>query len=99
MEIELRKDNVIKRVDSEDRAKSLESRGFSRTCGRSGTAAKEKISSEAGKKLEDTKKKLKEAVEYAEAADKQISALNLELVGTKEQLEAAVKKNRTSEKK
>ena len=36
---------------------------------------------------------------YAEEADKKIATLEAELSGTKEQLEAALKKNKAAEKK
>ncbi|MCD7812131.1 MAG: hypothetical protein LUG91_09855 [Ruminococcus sp.] len=99
MKIELRKDNVVKNVDSEDRAKALMAKGFVRTDGKGAGKVKAANSgkelAEVQAKLADTQAKLEEASKYAEEADKKIDSLTLELEGTKEQLEAAVKANTT----
>ncbi len=92
-EIVLKKANVVKRVDSEEKAQDLEAKGFTRADGKSvkrttGDARR----GELEKELSDTKERL-------EAADKKIEALSQELDGTKEQLEAAIKKNKAADKK
>lgn len=110
--IELKRANVVKVVDSEDKAKALEEKGFVRTDGK--TAATSSVTVEglkaqlvkagetiaAGeKKKAELEEKLKEVSEYAEKADKEITELKAELSGTKEQLEAAVKQNKAASKK
>lgn len=91
--IMLKKANVVKCVDSEDKAKALEARGFVRTNGKTvqAPAAKDNTG-----KLE---KELADAREELQGAKKEIQTLKAELEGTKEQLEAATKKNRAAEKK
>lgn len=92
-EIVLKRANVVKRVDSEDKAKALEAQGFVRTDGKTAKAPAAKDNTDKlQKELADTKEQLQEA-------EKKIQTLEAELKGTKEQLEAAVKKNKTAEKK
>lgn len=108
-EIVLKRANVVKSVDSEDKALELEKKGFIRV-GADGTPVSVEDVPPAGyvpgqqlmeavRELNETKERLEEALEYAEKADKKIAGLEAELAGMKEQLEAAVKKNRTAEKK
>lgn len=114
MKIELRRENVVKNVDSEDKAKALEAKGFIRTDGQTVQPSTTKDNTDKlQKELADTKAKLEKVVEKAEAsekeladtkeqlqeAEKKIQALEAELGGTKEQLEAAVKKNKAADKK
>lgn len=92
-EIVLKRANVVKRVDSEDKAKALEAQGFVRTDGKTAKAPAAKDNTDKlQKELADTKEQLQEA-------EKKIQTLEAELKGTKEQLEAAVKKNKAAEKK
>lgn len=99
-EIVLKRANVVKSVDSEDKALALEKKGFIRV-GADGTpvSVEDVSQAEAVRELNETKERLEGALEYAEKADKKIAGLEAELAGMKEQLEAAVKKNRTAEKK
>lgn len=86
--ITLKKENVVKRVDSEARALALEMNGFVRMDGKSTKAP------DAGAgDLEAVKKELADAKEKLEAANKENAKLSQELVGTKEQLAAALKQN------
>lgn len=86
-EIVLKRANVVKRVDSEDKAKALETRGFVRTDGKTA-----KVSAVSEKELADTREQLQEA-------EKKIQTLEADLAGTKDQLETAVKKNKEMSKK
>ena len=108
--IKLKRANVVKEVDSEDRAKALEAKGFVRTDGKSAKAPAGKGDTDKlQKELAETKEKL-QAAEAAEKelesvkaqlqdAEKKAQALETELEGTKEQLEAAVKQNKAAGKK
>ncbi len=113
-DIILRRANVVKKVDSEDKAKALEAKGFIRDGAKKSTAgnsAKEvtelkKSLVEAGKVIEQGDKRrgeleteLADTKAKLEEANKAVEALTLELNGTKEQLEAAVKKNKEDTKK
>lgn len=90
MTIKLRKDNVVKSVDSEDKVKALEVKGFVRTDAKSIKESKEDtVADKLEKELNDTKEQLREA-------EKKIQILEKELSGTMEQLTAAVKKNTTA---
>ena len=105
MEIVMQKDNVVKCVDSEDKAMALAEKGFIR---QGEMTVVNVVSSE--KKIEELKQQLAEAAEVIKVsnerkaeleaqlteAEKQIQELKIELEGTKEQLEAAVKKNKTT---
>lgn len=112
--IKLQRANVIKEVDSEDRAKTLEAQGFVRMDGKSarvpaGMGDADKLQ----KELAQTKEKLQAAESKAEAVEKELESmktqlrdaekktqdLETELEGTKEQLEAAVKQNKAASKK
>ena len=112
--IKLKRANVVKEVDSEDRAKALEAKGFVRTDGKSTKAPAGKGDADKlQKELTETKEKLQTAEGKAEAAEKELEsvkaqlqetekkaqALETELEGTKEQLEAAVKQNKAASKK
>ncbi len=104
--ITLKRENVIKQVESEEQALLLELKGFKRLDAAGKILLKEADTSgqaypeqEALKQeLADVREKLKEASEYAEQADKRIATLEQELAGTKEQLEAALKQNRKQAK-
>ena len=105
MEIVMQKDNVVKCVDSEDKAMTLAAKGFVRL---GEITVVHNISPE--KKVEELKQQLVEATEVIKVsnerkaeleaqlaeAEKQIQELKNELEGTKEQLEAALKKNKTA---
>lgn len=112
--IKLKRANVVKEVDSEDRAKALEAKGFVRTDGKSAKAPAGKGDADKlQKELAETKEQLQAAEGKAEAAEKELEsvkaqlqdaekkaqALETELEGTKEQLEAAVKQNKAAGKK
>lgn len=105
MDITLRKDNVVKKVTSEDMAAALEAKGFVRDGADPAAAAatvdelkrqlvkaSEAVSA-ADEKRGETEKELKDAKENLEEANKNIAELTMELDRTKEQLEAALKKN------
>ena len=91
--IKLKRANVVKEVDSEDRAKALEAKGFVRTDRKTTETPTSKTGSD---KLQ---KELKENNAQLQEAKKKVQALETELDGTKEQLEAAVKKNKAVDKK
>nr|DAY79453.1 MAG TPA: Thymopoietin protein [Caudoviricetes sp.] len=110
--IELKRANVVKVVDSEDKAKALEAKGFVRTDGKTAAASnvtveelKEQlvkagtIIASGDEKRAELEEKLKEASEHAQKADKENAELKAELSGVKEQLEASVKQNRAASKK
>lgn len=109
--IELKRANVVKVVDSEDKAKALEAKGFVRTDGKTAASnvtveeLKEQlvkagtIIASGDEKRAELEEKLKEASEYAQKADKENAELKAELSGIKEQLEAAVKQNKAASKK
>ncbi len=83
MKIELRKDNVVKRVASEDEARVLEARGFFRTDGKTAR----KTSSDA--EVKALNEQLVRAAEVIEAADRRKGELEKELADTKAELEEA----------
>ncbi len=107
-EIVLRRANVVKKVDSEDKAKALEAKGFIRDGAKAAVtdlkaenAELKKSLVEAGKVIDqgdDRSGELEEELADAKAklgdAEKKIEDLTNELTGTKEQLEAALKKNK-----
>lgn len=86
--ITLKKENVVKRVDSEARALVLELKGFARTDGKSAKAPDIGVGG-----LEAVKKELADTKEKLEAANKENAKLSQELDGTKEQLATALKQN------
>lgn len=98
----LRRDNVVKEVESEDLAAELETKGFLRDGARKGdVAAPKELNADlerVEKELAETKEKLAEATKYAEERDKENEQLKAELEGTKEQLETAIKKNNSKTK-
>ena len=95
--IELKRANVVKQVDSEDRAKALEAKGFVRTDGR--TAPESEKLQAAEDKAEAAEKELESVKAQLHKAEKKAQTLETELEGTKEQLEAAVKQNKAANKK
>lgn len=99
-EIVLKRANVVKRVDSEDRAKALEAKGFVRTDGKTAEAPAGKGDAEKlQKELAETKEQLETVKAQLQDAEKKAQTLETELAGTKEQLEAAVKQNKAASKK
>lgn len=86
--IVLKRANVVKQVDSEDRAAALEEKGFLRE----GAALKAPPGEE--KRAAALKQELTETRKQLAAANKEIEKLQQELKGTTEQLEAALKQNR-----
>lgn len=103
--ITLRRANVVKEVLSEEAARALERKGFVRDGAAFGntapcdTAALKKQMEAAKDKAERYAGELKEARKKLEEADKRVRELSRELDGTREQLEAAVRKNAASAKK
>lgn len=113
-DIILRRANVVKKVDSEDKAKALETKGFIRDGAKKSTAGNstkeiaelKKSLEEAGKVIEQGDKRrgeleteLADTKAKLEEANKTVETLIAELNGTKEQLEAAIKKNKELSKK
>ena len=114
MGIVLKKDNVVKEVDSEDKAVALEAKGFLRL---GGTVLQVFSPAEEVVKLKQQLSKAAETIEISnkrkaeleeelasvkhqlQEAGQEIQALKNELEGTKEQLEAAVKKNKAANAK
>ncbi len=105
MDITLRKDNVVKKVASEDMAAALEAKGFTRDgavpaaaavtvdeLNRQLVRASEAVSA-ADEKRGEAEAELKEVKKQLEEANKKNAELARELDGTKEQLDAALKKN------
>ncbi len=86
--IVLKKANVVKQVDSEERAAALEEKGFLRE----GAALKTPPGEE--KRTAALKQELTEIRKQLAAANKEIEKLQQELKGTTEQLEVALKQNR-----
>lgn len=86
--IVLKKANVVKQVDSEERAAALEKKGFLRE----GAALKTPPGEE--KRTAALKQELTEIRKQLAAANKEIEKLQQELKGTTEQLEVALKQNR-----
>ncbi len=105
MDITLRKDNVVKKVNSEDMAAALEAKGFVRN----GAAIDVPVATvdelkqqlvkaseavfAADEKRGEAEMELKDVREKLEESNKKIAELTRELASTKEQLEVAVKKN------
>lgn len=112
-DIVLRRANVVKRVDSEDKAQALEAKGFLRDGEKAPAGVPAADAAElkeqlikAGKVIEAADKRrgeleaeLADTKEQLDAALKENASLKTELSGMKEQLEAAVKKNKAAEKK
>ncbi len=92
----LRNGNVVKEVESEDRAKALEAKGFVRD-GSDPIPAGGDIKA-LEKELKKTKEDLVRASEYMEASDKHKGELEKELADAKLELEA-VKGQLEDEKK
>lgn len=85
--ITLRKDNVVKRTDSETKAARLEAAGFVRDGAKTAPEADGNVHAAQEEALSEAKEELA-------GAKKEIASLKQELDGTKEQLETAVTKNR-----
>ena len=94
-EIELKRANVVKRVDSEDKAKALEAKGFVRTDGTVANKTESNAASEAV--INELKEQLLKAGKVIEASDARRGELEKELTSTKEKLEEADKKIATLE--
>lgn len=88
VKIVLKRANVVKQVDSEERAAALEEKGFLRE----GAVPKAPPGEE--KRTAALKQELTEIRKQLAAANKEIERLQRELKGTTEQLEAALKQNR-----
>lgn len=106
-EIVLKRANVVKRVDSEDKAKALEEKGFVRADGRTALdvnsdALVVELKSQiikAGEVIKTADARRGELEKKLAEAEDRIRTLETELSGTKEQLEAAVEKNKETAKK
>ena len=83
-EIELKRANVVKRVDSEDKAKALEAKGFVRTDGTVANKTESNAASEAV--INELKEQLLKAGKVIEASDARRGELEKELTSTKEKL-------------
>ena len=83
-EIELKRANVVKRVDSEDKAKALEAKGFVRTDGTVTNKTESNAASEAV--INELKEQLLKAGKVIEASDARRGELEKELTSTKEKL-------------
>ncbi len=92
-EIELKRDNVVKRVDSQDRAKALEAKGFVRTDGKKAPES----GVDVDKVVSELKERLTEASRTMEKADEVKGKLENELAETKEKLQAAEGKAEAAE--
>lgn len=90
--IVLRMGNVVKEVDSEEKAKDLEEKGFCRDGKKPKSISKETMA-DLEKENALLQERLQEAEEYAKNADEKIAGLERELEGTREQLKAAVETN------
>jgi len=96
-EIELKRANVVKRVDSEDKAKALEAKGFVRTDGTVTNKTESNAASEAV--INELKEQLLKAGKVIEASDARRGELEKELTSTKEKLEEASKYAENADKK
>lgn len=100
MEIILKKANVVKQVDSEDKAKVLEAKGFVRD----GTTAKNVLKSGSNiaaleKEVAELKESLTRASETIETANQRKGELEKELSETKEKLEEVTKHSQEADGK
>lgn len=86
--ITLRKENVVKQVETEEKARALQAKGFLRD------GARKEAASDDAAELSALQEELEDAKELLEAEQKKNAALQAELDGTKEQLETALKQNR-----
>ena len=96
-EIELKRANVVKRVDSEDKAKALEAKGFVRTDGTVANKTESNAAYEAV--INELKEQLLKAGKVIEASDARRGELEKELTSTKEKLEEASKYAENADKK
>lgn len=96
-EIELKRANVVKRVDSEDKAKALEAKGFVRTDGTVANKTESNAAYEAV--INELKEQLLKAGKVIEASDARRGELEKELTSTKEKLEEASKYAEEADKK
>lgn len=109
VKIVLKRANVVKQVDSEERAAALEEKGFLREGAvpkappgeeKRTEALKQELTeirkqlAAANKEIERLQQELKGTTKQLAAANKEIEKLQQELKGTTEQLEAALKQNR-----
>ena len=85
--IELKRGNVVKRVDSEDRAKALEAKGFVRTDGKTVREA----GTDVDKVVSELQRRLAEASKVMEKADEAKGKVEAELAEAKAKAEAAEK--------
>ena len=96
-EIELKRANVVKRVDSEDKAKALEAKGFVSTDGTVTNKTESNTASEA--LINELKEQLLKAGKVIEVSDARRGELEKELTSTKEKLEEASKYAEEADKK
>lgn len=96
-EIELKRANVVKRVDSEDKAKALEAKGLVRTDGTVANKTESNAAYEAV--INELKEQLLKAGKVIEASDARRGELEKELTSTKEKLEEASKYAEEADKK
>lgn len=92
--IKLKRANVIKEVDSEDRAKALEAKGFFRTDGKTTPDS----GADIDKVVSELKERLVEASKVMEKSDEVKGKLEKELAETKAQLQEAEGKAEAAEK-
>lgn len=92
-EIVLQRANVVKSVDSEDKAAALEAKGFIRTDGKTAPAAS------SNKEVQELKTQLAKAGEVLKAADERRGELEKELADIKEKLQEASEYAKSADKK
>lgn len=92
-EIVLQRANVVKSVDSEDKAKALEAKGFVRTDGKTALVVP------STKEVEELKAQLVKAGETLKAADERRGELEKELADVKEKLQEASEYAESADKK
>lgn len=95
--ITLRNGNVVKEVESDDRAKALEEKGFVRDGAAPAITAEDTKALE--KELQKAREELTRASEVMETADKRRGELEAELAETKEKLKEASEYAETADKK
>lgn len=96
-DIILKRANVVKRVDSEDKALALEAKGFVRNDGKSTRESTNNAANEDA--INELKAQLIEAGKVIETADIRKGELEKELSDTKEKLEEASKYAKEADKK
>lgn len=92
-EIVLKRANVVKRVDSEDKAKVLEAKGFVRTDGKTVPVVS------SAEEVKELKEQLVKAGEALKTADARRGELEKELTDVKEKLQEASEYAEAADKK